>query len=317
MENQLCLSADIGGTNTRIALFDSEVLLEDTCMTYSNNNYDSFETILADYLNLVGISSIARAGIAAAGPIEGKSAKMTNLSWSFSEGSIASITGAAHVGIINDLQAQGYGLTSLDSSQVEAIRIGTHNSNPNETKLVCGLGTGFNAAPVFKVGQKTFVPPSEAGHSQIALTDKNYRSILSNMVSENSFVSVEDILSGRGIENVGTALNGKTETAAQIMQKASQGDKNSKKVAQFVASSAGSFFGDLALILLPFGGIFLIGGVARSLKAYLNSEDFIKAFCNKGRFSKFNRRFSIYLVLDDFAALKGCNNFMMQTTINS
>ena len=44
----------------------------------------------------------------------------------------------------------------------------------------------------------------------------------------------------------------------------------------------------------------------------LNSEDFTKAFCNKGRFSKFNSRFSIYLVLDDFAALKGCNNFMMQ-----
>ena len=154
MTNQLCLAADIGGTNTRIALFDSEVLLEDTCMTYSNNKYDSFETILADYLDLVSISSVTHAGIAAAGPIEGKSAKMTNLSWSFSEGSIASITGAAHVGIINDLQAQGYGLTSLNSSQVESIRIGSHNSNPNETKLVCGMGTGFNAAPVFKVGQK-------------------------------------------------------------------------------------------------------------------------------------------------------------------
>ena len=188
MKNQLCLAADIGGTNTRIALFDSEVLLEDTCMTYSNNKYDSFETILADYLDLVSISSVTHAGIAAAGPIEGKSAKMTNLSWSFSEGSIASITGAAHVGIINDLQAQGYGLTSLDSSQVESIRIGSHNSNPNETKLVCGMGTGFNAAPVFKVGQKTFVPPSEAGHSQISLADKNYRSIFSNIASENSFV---------------------------------------------------------------------------------------------------------------------------------
>ena len=31
MKDQLCLAADIGGTNTRIALFDSEVLLEDTC----------------------------------------------------------------------------------------------------------------------------------------------------------------------------------------------------------------------------------------------------------------------------------------------
>ena len=229
MKNQLCLAADIGGTNTRIALFDSEVLLEDTCVTYSNNKYDSFESILAEYLDRVSISSVTHAELPPQGPSK-EDAKMTNLSWSFSEGSIASITGAAHVGIINDLQAQGYGLKSLDSSQVESIRIGEHNSNPNETKLVCGMGTGFNAAPVFKVGQKTFVPPSEAGHSQISLADKNYRSIFSNIASENSFVSVEDILSGRGIENVGKALNGRTETAAQIMQKASQGDENSKKL---------------------------------------------------------------------------------------
>ena len=127
MKNQLCLAADIGGTNTRIALFDSEVLREDTCMTYSNNKYDSFETILTDYLDLVSISSVTHAGIAAAGPIDGTSAKMTNLSWSFSEGSIASITGAEHVGIINDLQAQGYGLASLDSSQLESVRIGEDN----------------------------------------------------------------------------------------------------------------------------------------------------------------------------------------------
>ena len=103
MKNQLCLAADIGGTNTRIALFDSEVLLEDTCMTYSNNKYDSFEAILTDYLDRVSISSVTHAGIAAAGPIDGTSAKMTNLSWSFSEGSIASITGAEHVGIILSL----------------------------------------------------------------------------------------------------------------------------------------------------------------------------------------------------------------------
>ena len=70
MKNQLCLAADIGGTNTRIALFDSEVLLEDTCVTYSNNKYDSFESILVEYLDRVSISSVTHAGIAAAGPID-------------------------------------------------------------------------------------------------------------------------------------------------------------------------------------------------------------------------------------------------------
>ena len=41
MKKQLCLTADIGGTNTRVALFDNEKLLESSCVTYSNNEYDS------------------------------------------------------------------------------------------------------------------------------------------------------------------------------------------------------------------------------------------------------------------------------------
>ena len=313
MKKELCLAADIGATNTRVALFDSQKLLESSCMTYSNDNYDSFETIIKNYLDLFSESSVKFAGIAAAGLIQEKSTKMTNLSWSITEKSIASITGAEKVGIINDLQAQGYGLTSLDKVDLEPIMVGSQSANSNATRLVCGIGTGFNAAPVFNVGHKIFVPPSEAGHSQLSLTDKSYQPVFAKIGSVSSFVSVEDILSGRGLENVGRALTGNDETAAQIMQKASQGDENSKKVAQFLTTCAGSFFGDLALILLPFGGIYLIGGVARSLKEYLKSEIFVEAFCNKGRFSKFNQKFSVHLVLDDYAALKGCRNFVMQS----
>ena len=313
MKKQLCLTADIGGTNTRVALFDNAKLVKSSCITYSNNKYDSFETILENYLDLVSESSVKFAGIAAAGPIQEKTAKMTNLAWTLTERSIASITGAEQVGIINDLQAQGYGLTSLDKADLEPITLGSQVANPNATRLVCGIGTGFNAAPVFNVGNRIFVPPSEAGHSQLSLTDKSYQAVFAKIGSVGSFVSVEDILSGRGLENIGKALNGTDETAVQIMQKATQGDENSKKVAHLLTTCAGSFFGDLALILLPFGGIYLIGGVARSLKEYFKSEMFVEAFCKKGRFSKFNQKFSVHLVLDDYAALKGCRNFVMQS----
>jgi glucokinase len=312
MEKELCLTADIGGTNTRVALFDNKSLLKSSCMTFSNNKYDSFETLIVDYLSSVNVRSVKHAGIAVAGTVETNVAQMTNIAWSFSERSIASVTKAEHVGIINDLQAQGYGLKSLDGSDLEPIIVGSQKSNSDDTKLVCGMGTGFNAAPVFKVGHKIFVPPSEAGHSQISIANQSQQTILEKISSGSSFISVEDILSGRGLEAAGRVLIGNNQTAAQIMESASNGDKNSKKVAEFLATCAGSFLGDLALILLPFGGIYLIGGVSRSLKEYLKSESFIKAFCDKGRFSKFNEKFSIQLVRDDFAALKGCRNFIMQ-----
>ena len=119
MGKGLCLTADIGGTNTRVALFDNKLLLKSSCMTFSNNKYDSFETLLADYLRSTSVRSVKHAGIAVAGVVEANAAQMTNLAWNFSERSIASITRAEYVGIINDLQAQGYGLKSLDRSDLE------------------------------------------------------------------------------------------------------------------------------------------------------------------------------------------------------
>ena len=125
MEKGLCLTADIGGTNTRVALFNNKLLLKSSCMTFSNNKYDSFETLIADYLRSTSVRSVKHAGIAVAGVVEANAAQMTNLAWSFSERSIASTTGAEYVGIVNDLQAQGYGLKSLDGSDLEPIMVGS------------------------------------------------------------------------------------------------------------------------------------------------------------------------------------------------
>ena len=97
MEKGLCLTADIGGTNTRVALFDNKLFLKSSCMTFSNNKYDSFETLIADYLRSTSVRSVKHAGIAVAGVVEANAAQMTNLAWSFSERSIASITGAEYV----------------------------------------------------------------------------------------------------------------------------------------------------------------------------------------------------------------------------
>jgi len=67
----------------------------------------------------------------------------------------------------------------------------------------------------------------------------------------------------------------------------------------------------MALANLPLGGLYLIGGVARALEPYLASDIFAHSFRDKGRFGPFNEQFSVHLVLDDFAALKGCASYIM------
>jgi glucokinase len=56
---------------------------------------------------------------------------------------------------------------------------------------------------------------------------------------------------------------------------------------------------------LPFGGIYLCGGVARHFAPHLNRLGFEAAFNDKGRFAEFMHQFPVHLVDDDYAALTG------------
>ena len=72
----------------------------------------------------------------------------------------------------------------------------------------------------------------------------------------------------------------------------------------------GTFVGNQALIQLPFGGIYLIGGVARAMAPYLEDFGFEAAFRDKGRFSEFMKSFPVSVIEDDFAALIGCASYL-------
>ena len=79
----------------------------------------------------------------------------------------------------------------------------------------------------------------------------------------------------------------------------------------------GSILGDLVLTSLPYGGVFLVGGVSRAIAPFIKEKTFEKAFCDKGQFSDFNKKFTINLILDDFAALKGCAKFLKSASLKS
>ena len=81
-------------------------------------------------------------------------------------------------------------------------------------------------------------------------------------------------------------------------------EKASKAVAKFVALM-GTVFGDIALVHLPFGGVYLIGGMARAASQFFDRFHFAENFTDKGPLSDLMSEFSVYVVEDDLAALKG------------
>lgn len=311
--NTLSLLADIGGTNTRVALAHGKDVLTDTVRRYANVKYPGLETVLKQYIEDEGGVDTAAACVAVAGPVRDGRAHMTNLDWWIDKPGIVRATQAETVSILNDLQAQGHALGHLEDSALTPIITATGDTpSPQAARLVVGVGTGFNAAPVFETGSGRLVAPSECGHANLPIRTERELRLCQFVSTAHGFPAVEDVLSGRGLERVyafiGDEIGDPVEkSAAQIMTDVAAGQESrAEDAARLFAQMLGTVCGNLSLIQLPFGGVFLIGGVSQAFAPYLERFGFADAFRDKGRFAGFMGNFGVSVVTNDYAALTGC-----------
>jgi glucokinase len=309
-ENSLLLVADIGGTNTRVALAEGWQILPDTIRRYSNAEFPGLESVLRRYIEDEGGVDPKAACVAVAGPVRDGRATLTNLDWTIDKTTLMRATRAETVAILNDLQAQGHALGYLEPAVIRPILAGPEEQ-AHAARLVIGVGTGFNAAPVFETANGRLVPPSEAGHANLPIrTDADLR-LCRYVETAHGFPGVEDVLSGRGLERAYAWLGDEAgdqreRSAQQIMESCADGqDERAIEAARIFTRILGTVAGNLALIQLPFGGIYLVGGVSRAFAPYLDRFGFGEAFRDKGRFAGFMSNFSVSVVEDDYAALTG------------
>ncbi|MBD3678054.1 MAG: glucokinase [Rhodobacteraceae bacterium] len=310
-KNSLSLVADIGGTNTRVALADGMTLLPESVRRYRNADYPGLETVLKAYIAEEGGVDCAGACVAVAGPVRDGVATMTNLDWTMDKETLARATGAEKVAILNDLQAQGHALGNIPTENLREVIAGPE-AGAHAARLVIGVGTGFNAAPVYETAAGRLVTPSESGHANLPIRTEAELRLCKFVETAHGFPAVEDVLSGRGLERVYSWLGAeagdrKERSAAEIMSavKDSSDPRATEAVKTFIRI-LGTVTGNLALIQLPFGGIFLAGGVARAMAPYLKDFGFDDAFRDKGRFAGFMQNFGVSVIEDDYAALTGC-----------
>lgn len=303
----LDLVADIGGTNTRVALARAGVVQHDSIARFANQDATDLRDILARYMAQAGLTRGGLHGIcvAAAGPVRDGVAKMTNLDWHIDRAMLVDVSGASRVAVLNDLQAQGYAIGHIADADLRVI-LPHDATSAHAAKLVIGLGTGFNAAAVFDGDHGRVVPPSESGHITLPAPDDQTRDLARYLTAKHGFAAVEEVLSGRGISHAHAFLHGVEQPAQTIMDALKADDPQARATAALVTRVLGNVAGDLALVNLPFGGVYLIGGVSRALAPYLLQFGFAEAFADKGRFGPFMAQFGVSVVEDDFAALTGC-----------
>lgn len=286
------LVADVGGTNTRVALARGGRIDASGLRRYTNAAFAGLEDVLHAYLAEAGASPAA-ACIALAGPVADGAARMTNLDWRVTEAGLAEATGAGSVTLLNDLQAQGHSLP--------AAAPGT------PPRLVIGVGTGFNAVAVHATPAGLMVTASESGHVGLPISTEAELDFAQHM--GGGHVEAEEALSGPGLARLDAWLAGPDvprRDPAQVMAAFEAGEPRARAAAEHLCFMLGKLAGDLALVHLPFGGLWLSGGMARAFWPHLAALGFQDGFRGKARFAPLMERFEIALIADDYAALKGC-----------
>jgi len=299
------LVADIGGTNTRIALADGVALRQGSIRRFANADHQGFGDVAAQYLAAIGAPPIGGVSVAVAGPVQDGRAQMTNLDWELTLPALAALSVSGRAVLLNDLQAQGHALPHLAPQALRPLLAG--RAQQGAARLVVGLGTGFNAAPVHDLGGgRVLVPASEAGHIHLPRHGPQEEALAQHLATRHGIASVEEVLSGRGLVALHQWLSGRRMTAAELIALLDARDPDAQATGQVFTTLLARTLATLALAHLPRAGIYLIGGVARAMAPHMPRFGLEAGFTQMGRFSAFMEGFPLWLVEDDYAALIGC-----------
>ena len=289
------LIAEVGGTNTRIALADDGVVHD--IARFANDSFCGFTDVLADYLVGRSIPAPDACRVAVAGPVTPGRARLTNRDWSFDPAEIARALpgGKTLVTLVNDLAALGHSLPALTASQVCQFRAGAGQGNGQA--LVLGLGTGVNACPVKQMSRGLAVFDAELGHASLPAS---VFAALGQAIGPEAerFASAEHLFAGRGLEHLHKALTGEEKAAEQIVTGAAES-------VALIGRLLGLYARELVFQYLPFDGLYFAGSVARGLMANGAEGPMLEAFSIEGPFGDLARRVPLRLIIDDAAALNG------------
>lgn len=315
------LAGDIGGTKTELAIFDVEQpAVPLFSARFFNREQDGFIPMLLNYMHELDIP-IQAACFAVAGVVRDGRAQMPNLAWELDEREIRKALRVEQVTLINDLAAHAHGMLTLPPEQLMVINPGVPDAHGNLALIAAG--TGLGEAILFQDEQGAYqVSASEGGHADYAPNNETEMELLRYLWSRFGHVSWERVVSGSGISNiydffiargqysepayVTSHILEATDRAAAITQAAQNGESHRCiEVLNVFLHNYGAAAGNLALKSFATGGLYIGGGIAPKLAQHINKGGFMRAFSNKGRFSKMMANIPVMLILEPKTALLG------------
>lgn len=319
------LVADIGGTNARFGVVELGAGADHSNVQSGYNATKQIKLRCAEHADIAAMAKAycAQAGIAMppygclaiAGPIEEGRVKMTNLNWEFTIEDMRRELGMKALDVINDFSALAYATPHLRPDELRLLHAG--HANPEAAKVVFGPGTGFGMAALVPVDNAWKLVPTEGGHCSFAPTDEKELAIRSYLGQQDDHISIEDILSGRGLVSIYKALahlgghQAEDLAPADVSIKAiNNEDTLCHEALVTFCNILGSVAGDKALSLGAKGGVYIGGGIISKIADFVPQTSFEARYQHKGPMSDYVAAIPVHAILNDTAALVGTAAWM-------
>jgi glucokinase len=340
----IVLAGDIGGTNSRLALYESRPVANGERARvapiferiYPSAGHPSLDEIAELFLFAAAEKTGGRVGrgvgiesacFGIAGPIENNICRATNLPWVVDGRALEMRLGIARVRLVNDLHAAALAVTAVGPESLVAL--GGLPPVPQGPIAVLGAGTGLGEAFLLwsPANNRYEVVPSEGGHMDFAPRTPLEVGLLQFLTNKYGRVSCERVLSGQGLADlfaflaqepacrslirpetaVAMAAHGPGhDPAAVVTERALAGtDPICEMALAMFCSVLGAVAGNVALAVLATGGVFVAGGIAPRVVPYLQRGVFREAFERKGRLHTLVERIPAFVVTHPQIGLLG------------
>lgn len=315
------LAGDIGGTNSRLALYaaDGGALTLVHAATFPSREHTGLEDVIARFLANTAATPIAAAAFGIAGPVVDDAVIATNLPWHVRGAALRTRLGTPHVRLLNDLEATAYGALALPADGLLALNAGV--ARPGN-RAVIAAGTGLGQALLFWNGTRHVPVPTEGGHADFAPRDEVEHDLLRWLERKyDGHVSYERTVSGHGLANIFDFLveHCRMPVADATRRRLEREDRAAvigelgvtgacgtavAAVERFVAIY-GAQAGNLALTGMATGGVYVGGGIVNKLLPAMTSGAFVRAFVAKGRYERLMREIPVWIIRDPDTGLYG------------
>jgi glucokinase len=299
----MILVGDIGGTNTTLAAVEhaGEFVVKSR-ERFRTPELSGITEALAVYRERHEDlwSAVESCCLSGAGPVRQGVCRMTNVHFIIDRAEVERVVGKPTF-VINDFSAICYALPLLETHAAINTTVFRHpdGSTPaphGKVRAVVGAGTGLGTGYLIEDRGHYVAHPSEGGHTDFGsinpLTDEFTGYLRQRFPMQPG---AEQYVSGQGIANLfaffwDTSRLDRDDTVTSILEvndidrpeaiaRAAASHEGCARIMRYFVELYAQYASNTALFFLPFGGLYLAGGIAAKNEEWFTRDDrFMRTF---------------------------------------